>query len=99
MSKPVETGSNGGGRYAPLRSNNAATRGPLALADVEPELVRDVIGEVLMKGDAMMFGQTKDGGAVCIVMYSSDAVDKLYCATAGELQDALQGIRDIAAAK
>lgn len=99
MSKSAKDISPGGGKYGNAATPTQEPHGAVILADIDADLLRDTLAEVLVSGDAMLWGTTRDGGAVVIQMFSGDASDKLYASTAGELEDKLRAVREVAAAQ
>lgn len=96
MSKSSENVSPGGGKYQKAATSSGSAHGVEALQEVDPALLHSAVCAVLQAGDAVLLGTTRDGGAVAMQLYSGDSLDKLYCATLEELQDALRGVLSVA---
>lgn len=96
MPKSAGNDSSGPGKYAKPSVSGGTVHGAEAFQDVDPLTVHTCLCAVLMAGDGILLGTTRDGGAVVIQMFSGDATDKLYASTALELEDVLQGIQDVA---
>lgn len=59
----------------------------------DPKLLHLVIAAVVDNGDALVFGRTRDGGAVVLTILSGDEKHKFYSTNNGELNDNLNLIR------
>lgn len=73
------------GRYSSLssqREGEAAT-----IRSVTPELLGELVIEVVAIGDAVLIGQTRDGTAVRIILMSGDEKTSEYLATAPDVDD------------
>jgi len=92
MSKRADNDLHGPGKYAPNGVATGAVHGPAILDDLEPGVLLNAIRAVLVVGDAILFGTTRDGGAVAMQLYSGEDIDKIYAATLPALEDALRGI-------
>lgn len=96
MSKHSEPESNGGGKYSQFSGKSPDAHGAQALAEVDTLLLAQAVVAVLTVGDAILFGTTRDGGAVAMQLFSGTELDKLYGATQEELTDRLRGIVEAA---
>lgn len=76
-------GRKSGGRYGSI-GNGSAERNP-PVTDWEPEYLADAVTGVLSAGDAVMFGCTSDGGAVCVTIFDGDQRHKNYFSKPDEL--------------
>lgn len=59
----------------------------------DTKLLHLVIAAVVDNGDALVFGRTRDGGAVVLTILSGDEKHKFYSTNNGELADNLNLIR------
>lgn len=62
--------------------------------DVDESLVRDCIRNVVLAGDAIMFGKTSDGGATMVRVYSGGDAHTWYGPTTEGFEVVLRAIRD-----
>lgn len=60
------------------RWNPSAAATPIDWAAADPKLIARVVVAVTLAGDAVMFGQTSDGGALVLNVYSSPPTPKTY---------------------
>lgn len=77
-------------------SGVGATKAPADVAsweDAEPETLWRTVQEVTNLGDAVMFGKTRDGGAVVVIIMSNDDRLKYYATGAEEIATLLHEIR------
>jgi hypothetical protein len=92
MSKSAAPDSTGPTRYGNLRGGAGNAHGAEALAEADSSVLLTAIASVLLAGDAILFGTTRDGGAVAMQLFSGDTTDKVYAASRPELEDALRAI-------
>jgi hypothetical protein len=57
------------------------------LAKATPELIGELVTSVLGVGDAVLFGVTRDGGSVRVILMSGDEKSSQYFSDPGELDD------------
>jgi hypothetical protein len=70
-------------RYGNLGTPGKKGKNPAA--DANPELIGELVQAVLSVGDAVLFGVTRDGGAVRTILMSGDEKTSVYHATGEEL--------------
>lgn len=99
MSNSADGDSPKPGKYDRTKGQGKVPHGAEAFGELDPALVHQAITAVIRAGDAILVGTTRDGGAVAMQLYSGDALDKLYGATAEELAEVLQGVYDAAGAQ
>lgn len=95
-SKNSEPESGTVGKYQRSPKSAGVARGVGAIRELDSHVLSETICTVLDVGDAISFATTRDGGAVVITMLSDGSVDKLYAATAGEMHETLESVRDAA---
>ena len=61
--------------------------------EADAELVRNCIEAIITDGDAVMFGQTSDGGALSVSVYSGGARQQFYCTNLDQIQNLLVELR------
>lgn len=86
-----------GSRYARLGTRSA----PVARAsweDAEAETLWRTIQAVTDAGDAIMFGRTRDGGAVVLTLLSGDVREKAYATGPEEVASLLAEVLSAAEA-
>ena len=71
------------GRYAHLDDATAPTGS--AVVDSNPELIGELVQAVLGIGDAVLFGVTRDGGSVRVILMSGDEKVSKYLQTGPDL--------------
>lgn len=66
----------------------------LNMFEVDGELLRDAIAHVVIEGDAVLFGMTRDQSAVKLQLLTDGGSEELYAGTTEALEDALRVVRD-----
>lgn len=79
------------GKYGLSATSRAQQLDMFAL---DGELLRDAIASVVIEGDAVLFGMTRDLSACKIQLLSSDGKEEFYGGTTESFEDALRTIRD-----
>lgn len=90
---PKNGGKNGEWQSRPNPFLNKTTSSAPPLAE-EPHL-GGVVDKVLQSGCAIMFGHTRDGGALCITVLDGQERHRTYCAHDIELSNALAALNDM----
>jgi len=72
---------------------NASGEWRVSYGGSDPRLLHLVIASVVDNGDALVFGRTRDGGAVVLTILSGDDKHKFYSTNNAELADNLNMIR------
>lgn len=62
--------------------------------DLDESLVRDCVRNVVLAGDAIMFGRTTDGGATMVRVYSGGDAHTWYGPSTEAFEVVLRAIRD-----
>lgn len=62
--------------------------------DLDESLVRDCVRNVVLAGDAIMFGKTSDGGATMVRVYSGGDAHTWYGPTTEGFEAILRALRD-----
>lgn len=72
------------------------TRGShsLNMFEVDGELLRDAIARIVIEGDAVLFGMTRDQSAVKLQLLTDGGSEEFYAGTTEALEDALRVVRD-----
>ncbi len=73
------------GRYQ-LFAEPTAEGGSLVL-EINPELVGELVQQVLNVGDALLFGVTRDGGSIRVILMSGDEKVSHYLSDARSFDD------------
>lgn len=76
--------------YAGLFQGKSQDRATFAA--IEGPSVAAAIDRILANGDAVMFGTTSDGGAVCVQIWNADLRRKLYAARQEELEQLMTAL-------
>jgi hypothetical protein len=92
MSKHAEKDSSTPGRYAKSLGSVDGAHGAVALSLCGAQEIQDALVAVLIVGDAVLFGTTRDGGAVVMTLFSGESTDKVFASTVEDLQEAFSGI-------
>lgn len=80
------------GRYAGIgKSNDGENR---ILDECTPELLGDLVVAMLRAGDAILFGITRDGGSVRVILMSGDEKTSEYLSTGTELDTFAKNVKD-----
>lgn len=80
------------GRYSGIgKSNDSESR---VLDECTPELLGDLAVAVLRAGDAILFGVTRDGGSVRVILMSGDEKTSEYLSSGAELDAFARNVRD-----
>lgn len=87
----------GASRYARVAQKKPGAQ-EASWEDAEQETVWRVVLEVTTKGDAVMFGRTRDGGAVVLTVLSGDDRVRQYATGAEEIAELLRLVREAAQA-
>jgi hypothetical protein len=80
------------GRYASIGDGDGS--GKLAIDAIESERLGDMVKAVLGIGDAVLFGITRDGGSVRIILMSGDEKQSEYLASAPEVTAFCRTVKD-----
>lgn len=88
-----QPGGPGGSRYARMASDSPR-KDAASWEDADAEELWRTICEVTSAGDALMFGRTRDGGAVTVVVLSGDERVRNYATGAEEIADVLKRLRE-----
>jgi hypothetical protein len=80
-------------RYSKM--NGSSGGGPFDLAHVDPVLLASMLRSVIQEGDAVLLGLTRDQGALCLQLLSSDCSDKFYDATPEAFEDRCRAILEV----
>lgn len=65
----------------------------MSVGDTDGDLLRDTIAAVTDSGDGIMFGRTRDGGALSVSVYSNGKRASAYFVDVDTLQNALIELR------
>lgn len=60
---------------------------------VPPELLLNVVNDITVEGDCIMFSRTREGGAIHIRILADGLVEKWYCGNHDELMSTLEGLQ------
>ncbi len=71
------------GRYSSIGDSNGS--GKLAIDAIGSENIGDMVKAVLQVGDAVLFGITRDGGSVRVILMSGDEKQSEYLASSVEM--------------
>lgn len=71
------------GRYAGIGKADSSESDTIVAAS--PELLGELVQSVLRVGDAVLFGVTKDGGSVRVILMSGDEKTSEYLSSADDL--------------
>jgi len=77
-------------------SGGGGARGVQALQALKPALVHGMVCAVLGQGDAVLFGTTREGGAIMLQLFSGEESDKLYASSLEELEELVKGVEAVA---
>lgn len=91
VSKAKEKASTGG-KYGLSRTRDSHL---LDVYQVDGELLRDAIAHVVLEGDAILFGMTRDQTALKVQLLTEGGSEELYVGTTESLEDALRIVRDV----
>lgn len=83
------------GKPAPKESTSLLRRQVDSQADlssVDPALVGRAVQAVVSADNAVMFGATQDGGAVCVTLFADGQRDKTYAHSTEEIEFLLEGM-------
>lgn len=83
----------GAGRYDRV-ARTASHKAAASWEDAEPETLWRTVAEVTAAGDAVVFGRTRDGGAVALTVWSGDERPKWYATGPEEIAELLQLVRE-----
>lgn len=90
---PKQPASPSGSRYA--RMAGSSPRKVIATwEEADPETLWRTISEVTDAGDAIMFGRTRDEGAVVLTLLSGDERIRQYATGADEIAELLRAVRE-----
>lgn len=79
-----------GGKYAKFGSKGSQTT--VRWAQVSGPLIKDAIGFVTSRGDAITFGRTTDGGALSVTILSGSERLKQYATSHEEAEELLMQV-------
>lgn len=92
-SKPQEKGqTSGSGKWSKYR--NSKPSGSMDWADCDATLLCATVSAIVLDGDAVLLGGTRDGGTLVLTLISGDDRLKFYAKSAEEMNGHLQEIRD-----
>lgn len=77
-------------RYAALSRSTSGE--PVSYRGVDGALLRKAVDGVTSNGDAILFGRTSDGGALCVQVISNGQSTKWYPNDASLLYELLEGL-------
>lgn len=80
---PSKTSSGQGDRYG--RRGSGDNREKFSWSDLSTPEIGELVAAVLGIGDAVLFGVTRDGSAVRVILMSGDERESEYCGSADDL--------------
>lgn len=81
-----------GSRYGNLGGDDRSGGNPAA--EASPELIGELVAAVVSIGDAILFGATRDGGAIRVVLMSGEERESVYADTGEKLDTLCRTVRD-----
>jgi len=90
MPKSSEKPSGSIDRYERRGVSQESVRGVKALAETPPVMCHQCVVAILTAGDAVLFGTTRDGGAIAVQVMAGTEVAKFYASSQDEVQELLQ---------
>lgn len=86
--------TSGSGRWT--QYNRPGTTAAPSWAEVDDLAVSQLIAEVTQDGDAVIFGVTRDGGALALTICSGDERGKYYAKSGAEMATQIRDILQLA---
>lgn len=92
--KQERKATSGSGRWT--QYNRPGTTGAPSWAEVDDLAMCQLVAEVTQDGDAVIFGVTRDGGALALTICSGDERGKYYAKTGTEMAAQIRDILQLA---